>query len=73
MTPEAGSDRVSPLRYVAALAAVLASPVAFRLLLVWERTGGFELQDLRGLASDAAVSLVALALLVALGVAAKAG
>jgi hypothetical protein len=67
VTPEAGSDRVSPLRYVAALAAVLVSPVAFRLLLVWERTGGFELQDLRGLVSDAAVSLVALALLVALG------
>ena len=67
MTPDARSDRVSLLRHLAALVAVLLSPVALRLLLVWERTGGFGLQDLRGLVSDAAVSLVVLALLVALG------
>jgi hypothetical protein len=44
---------------------VVLSPVAFRLFLLWERTAGFALQDLRGLVSDAAVSLLVLALLVA--------
>ena len=46
---------------------MVLSPLVFRVLLVQERTAGFALQDLRGLLSDVAISLLVLAVLVLLG------
>ena len=48
------------------LAAVLVAPIAFRALLLAERTTGLALEDGRGLAFDLAVSLLLTALLVPL-------
>ena len=62
----AGARRSSRARILLALAAVMLAPLTFRIALILDRTGGFAVQDLRGFLSDAAMSLLVLALLVVL-------
>jgi hypothetical protein len=66
-----GAARAPRFRYALALASVCAGPFAFRIAAICDRDGGLALQDLRGFLSDAAVALLALAILLALSLASR--
>ncbi|MBW2273408.1 MAG: LTA synthase family protein [Deltaproteobacteria bacterium] len=56
-----------PSRLPLVLSALVLAPVVFRVVLIADRTPGIALADLRGLVSDLAVALVALALVLLAG------
>jgi arylsulfatase A-like enzyme len=66
-----GATDAPRLRYTLALASACAGPFAFRIASICDRAGGLALQDLRGFLSDAALALLALAILLLVSLASR--
>jgi hypothetical protein len=66
-----GAADAPRVRYALALVSVCAGPFAFRAASICDRSGGLALWDLRGFLSDAAVALLALAILLAVSLASR--